>query len=249
MIDGALRRRQSLPGLHILKLLNIELDISWLLIAPAVVWVLATIYVPVIDPSLFGIRAWAASLVILAAILATLLVHALAHAATARVLGCRFPDRIPVHILGDAAQSWPAASTAAKEALASLAGPAVHGFLFTAAYFLWNAQLNQSLNAVSFFLIFFNLGLLAINLTPAFPFDGGRLLRSIIGGLWGRKSLATRSAFYLGILVSFSIMGWGAFLIVQQTSLSLQTGAATLILAAQYAGRCRMGQGMDQQSR
>jgi Lon-like protease len=231
LIEGVLSRRQAVPYIQIPFILStINLDVSWLLLTPAVMWALATIYVPIIGPGLYGFQAWIVALVILMGIFVSLVVHVLAHASIARLLGCDLPARLPVHILGDAAQVWPVALGAGKEALVSVAGVLAQVLLAVLAYFLWNAQINQFINVISFFLILFNLGLMAFNLTPTFPFDGGRLVRSVLWRLIVIPGSATRLVFYLGIFISFAIMGWSVFLVAQQTRLSLGTGTATFIL-------------------
>jgi PDZ domain-containing protein len=77
------------------------------------------------------------------------------------------------------------------------------------------------------FLSAFNLWLVAINLTPAFPFDGGRLFRLLWPGSTGRSSIAAR----FGYLIAAALTGWGVFLIAQQARFSLETGITTLLFA------------------
>jgi PDZ domain-containing protein len=232
LIDNALIRRLFLPRFQIpCKPANLTLDFSWLLVAPASAWTLAEVYLPIVNPGLSTFQSWLTALILLMCIFLSLSFHTLAHIIAARALRCKIPPRIPVHILGDAAQIWPAAPDSGKEAIVSLAGVLAQGFLAAVAYILWNAQLNQLLNSILYFLIFFNLGLLALNLTPAFPFDGGRLIRSIIWRLQGRWDLASRLVFRIGLIFSISLMGWGGFLFSQQTRFSLETGAATFAIA------------------
>jgi Lon-like protease len=232
LIEGALSRREARYYLNIpFGLTSLSLDISWLVIAPVVMWALATVYTPIIESGLSSLQAWIAATIILICIFACIAVHALAHAFAARILGYHIPARIPVHLLGDIAQVWPLAPNAGAEALTSISGVAVQGLLTAIAYILWNAQINHFVTLISFFLIFFNLGIIALNLTPAFPFDGGRLLRSIFWKLLDVPVAATKAAFYIGLFISLAFMVWSVFLFSQHTSLSLETSLATLILA------------------
>lgn len=89
------------------------------------------------------------------------------------------------------------------ELVVALAGPAVNflliGPLYLAAQFHW------------FFATMFvyNIVLLVFNMIPAFPMDGGRVLRSILNLLWEDHYRATRWAARIGqgFAVLFGIVG------------------------------------------
>ncbi len=202
------------------------LGAGWLLVLPAAVWGLAALYIPVLGPFLNPAESWLAAAGIVLFCLLSLIAHAAAHQAVAG------PDRLPLYLLGEPAQIWPAARSARQEALAALAGPLGSLALAGLAYLLWEAQLHPYLNVGAFFLIFFNLAVAAFNLSPAYPLDGGRLLRALLGGLLGRPIQAAWLATVLGYGLAAGFAGWGIFLIVGQTYLGWQTGAANLVLAA-----------------
>ena len=63
-----------------------------------------------------------------------------------------------------------------------MAGPLVNLVLAGLGYLIWNAQLNVYLNLSMLFLCGFNVWLAIINLIPAFPLDGGRLVRAMSPG-------------------------------------------------------------------
>jgi PDZ domain-containing protein len=209
----------------------ITLGASWLVVVPVSLWAIATIYVPILGAFLNGAEAWATAVAIALLIGVSLTGHAAGHVWAARAFGSDVPSSVPLYPLGDAAQIWPAATSAWREALVAIAGPLVNLLLAGLAYLLWNAQLNPSLNVIMFFLLFFNGGLAAINLSPAFPLDGGRLTRVIVWGLLERPALTTRLGLRLGLLISAALTGWGIFLIAQGAHFSLQTGATTIVFA------------------
>lgn len=210
---------------------RVKLGGSWWVVAPALLVVVGAVYVPILGPFLGVVETWglAVGITILAGV--SLLVHAWAHAVTAGATGCHRPAVLSLYLFGEAAQAWPAAPSARRETLAALAGPLANLLLAGLAYLAWDAQLHPYLNISMFFLIFFNFGLAALNLSPVFPFDGGRLLRAIMWGLLDRPEPAGRLGVRLGFLLAALLAGWGFFLILQQARFSWPTGAATLALA------------------
>lgn len=215
---------------------RLSLGVSWLLLIPLVVWLIATLYVPVIAPTLSAREAWGLAVVITLLVIASLLIHAVAHLAAARAAGSRdselnLPTSIPLYAFGDAAQVWPAAAAPWREALIALAGPAASLLLAGATYLIWNRQLHPYLNASAIFLAALNLGLAVLNLAPGFPLDGGRLARSIVWGLLKQPVRAMLLGLVLGRLMTAALAGWGIILIAQRARFSLETGASTLVAA------------------
>jgi PDZ domain-containing protein len=225
-------RYQIIYGLAIrLGYFIIILDASFLLLAPVSVGAIALIYVPIMGAGFNSFQAWAVSFAILALMFLSLFLHSLAHVAATKA-GSGPPHRIFLSPLGDPAHFWPAAPHAGNEALVALAGPLIQCLLAALFYVLWNLQINLFTNTIAFFLIFFNLGLMAVNLIPAFPFDGGRLMRVIIWRLLGLPGLATRLALRLGWVIAAGLIVWGIILISQQARFRLETSASTFIFGA-----------------
>jgi PDZ domain-containing protein len=210
----------------------IMLGSSWLVIAPLAVWVIATLYVPIMAPSLRPAQAWSVALVTTMLMGVLLVGHALAHTWTARALRSAVPACIPLYPFGDAAQVWPAAVTPQRETLIALAGPAVNLVFAGLAYLLWDLQLHPYLSASMFFVACTNLGLTLFNLAPGFPLDGGRLTRAIVWSLLRRPGLGTRLGIWLGRLLCGALIAWSMILLLQQARFSLATGAGTMFVAS-----------------
>ena len=208
-----------------------DFGISWLVVIPAGLWVIATIYVPILGAPLNNNQAWLVSGLIVLMILISLVIHSLAHVLVSRLTGGELPRRIPQYILGDAAQVWPAGGSAGKEALIALSGPLASLILAGLAYPIWNAQFNPYLNLSSVFVGAFNALIAIINLTPAFPFDGGRILRAILWGIVRSPENSNRIGKNLGLLLSVALIGWGVFLSLQRARFSPQTSTLTLLIA------------------
>jgi PDZ domain-containing protein len=77
-------------------------------------------------------------------------------------------------------------------------------------------------------MIFFNLGIAAFNLIPAFPFDGGRLVRAVFWRILGRPGLATKLAWRAGWAVAAGFTIWAILLLAQKARLSLETAGIAL---------------------
>ena len=82
----------------------------------------------------------------------------------------------------------------------------LNGFEFTS---LENIQLTKT-EAILFYGVLINLMLGIFNMVPAFPLDGGRILRSILVKLTGNFFRATKIATTVGIIFSYLFMGVGA---------------------------------------
>jgi Zn-dependent protease len=140
---------------------------------------------------------------------ASLLLHELGHALRARREG--IPTRaITLWILGGVAQSDARFGQPGTEARVALAGPAVSAVLgagLVAAGRL--TAISPAAAAVLEWLGWTNLLLLAFNLLPALPLDGGRVLRA---ALWRRTRSwlsATRAAVRVSRLVSVGLIVLG----------------------------------------
>jgi Lon-like protease len=206
---------------------SITLDVSLLLLTPVTLWLTATAYVPIMGTAATTFEAWMIAVVITFFMFLSIAVHSLAHIC---VTGRTGPKQIYLSPLGDPAQSHPAASKAGRETLTALAGPFIQFVLAVLFYIVWNLQINTFITVTAFFLIFFNLALAAVNLTPVFPFDGGRVLRAVIWKLLGRPGAATRLAGQLGWSFAAGLAGWGIFLLVQSDRFSLVTAGATFFV-------------------
>jgi len=221
---------------NILKGLNIKagkyritVDTSLILLAPVTLWVIAALYVPIMGAGLTALQAWAIAGIILALMILSLFLHSFAHVFTIKTVCTTFSRRIFLSPLGDPAQHQTSALTAGREALTALAGIVTQGLLAVLFYVLWNLQINVFISAIGGFLIFFNLALMAINLVPAFPFDGGRIARAVIWNLTGKPGTATRLAWILGWGLAAGLAAWGIFLLSQHARFSLETAAMTFL--------------------
>ncbi len=206
-------------------------DISWLVTAPLGLWLMASVYVPLFGGNLKPGEAWLLTLLMSVLSGVCLVAHASAHLFASRKCKSELPFPLPIYPLGDASQVWPAARTPGDEFLIAVSGPLCSGVIAAGSYLVWNMQPAPYLNLIALFLVFFNSGVAVINLIPAFPLDGGRLLRAICWRLLERPAAATLWAARAGKGISLLLLFWAVFLLVQQTRYSLWAGGPTLALA------------------
>jgi len=171
--------------------------------------VLAAGVFPESNPGLSGEEHVAMAVVAAAFFFASLLLHELGHAVQARREGMEL-DGITLWVFGGVARFKGRFPSARAELRIALAGPLVSLVLGAALLALAAlAPLPAAVDGVVFWLGYINLILLAFNLLPALPLDGGRVLRA---ALWARRDdfgSATRAAARLGRLFGQVLIGWG----------------------------------------
>ncbi len=195
-----------------------------------------------------GTAAAVGSVVFLLALFACVLAHEFGHIMMARRFGVRTPDILLLPI-GGVARLERIPEEPKQELLVALAGPAVTlaiaGVLLVMLRLTHQPILPRTENALTlpFFtqLMLVNVILLVFNLIPAFPMDGGRVLRSILSSRMGLQR-ATRVAARIGqgLAVLFGILAVvGHFnILLLLIALFVFTGAAAEMSAVEtrFAG-------------
>jgi Zn-dependent protease len=144
--------------------------------------------------------------------------HELGHALAARGYGIRTRD-ITLHPIGGVARLERMPEQPSAEIAIALAGPAVNVVLAAALGGLWFGgqtllgPMGSAAGWVSDFigrLAVANVALVLFNLIPAFPMDGGRVLRAVLSWFTGRLT-ATNVAGWVGagFAVLFGLCGIG----------------------------------------
>jgi Zn-dependent protease len=150
------------------------------------------------------------------------ILHEYGHALAARSFGVRTAD-ILILPVGGLARLERLPEKPLQELVVAIAGPAVNlGILLLGSFYLWFsgegiqpilALSEQPQPAPSNLLpqiILINAALFTFNLIPAFPMDGGRILRSLLSLLIPRTA-ATEWATRLGMIVSFGFIVIGLY--------------------------------------
>ncbi|HZQ56787.1 MAG TPA: site-2 protease family protein [Acidimicrobiales bacterium] len=140
---------------------------------------------------------------------ACLLAHELAHALVARRHGIAV-DGIVLWLLGGVSRLRGEPADPGTELAVSAAGPASSMGLALVFFALSRLAGGTGLAAAALgWLGWINGGLAAFNLIPAFPLDGGRVLRSVVWHRRGDKGAATSFAARLGQVFGYGFIGVG----------------------------------------
>jgi Zn-dependent protease len=188
-MDNAVQRATPFRGIHLFTLFGFEvkLDLSWLLLALLISWSLGAGWFPARYPELSGhAYAWMGVSVAIG-VFFSIVFHEFSHSIVARFYG--MPIRgITLFIFGGVAEMESEPPNPKAEFLMAIAGP-ISSFLLAAI--LWgtaaiaeDATWPQPVTGVLSTLAVINFTVAVFNLAPAFPLDGGRVLRA---ALWQRS--------------------------------------------------------------
>ena len=190
--------------LKLFKLLGFEvrLDLSWIFIAILVVWSLSEGYFPYFYQDLSTQTYWVMGVVGALGLFISIIVHEFAHSLVAQQYGMPMKG-ITLFIFGGVAEMGDEATSPKGEFLMAIVGPITS--ILLAALFYGGARLGQAsiwstpVFGVLEYLAFINAILAGFNLLPAFPLDGGRVLRSILWAAKDNLKWATRIASNIGV--------------------------------------------------
>jgi Zn-dependent protease len=192
---------------------NVWVDVSWLIFAVLLVWSLAVGIFPSITPSLPAATYWWMAVVGTIGLFFSIVFHELSHSLVARHFDMPISG-ITLFIFGGVAELNQEPTSARGEFLMAVAGPVASmalGTAFLGIVALGGSTLPVPVRGVLWYLGYINWVLAIFNLVPAFPLDGGRMLRA---ALWGWKQdlrWATNIAAGAGALFGVVLIFWGIF--------------------------------------
>lgn len=176
-------------GITLFKLFGfkVKIDLSWLILGLLITWTLAQGLFPNLYEGLKSSTYWIMGVAGALGLLFSIVFHELWHSLIARRFG--LPMRgITLFIFGGVAEMTDEPPSPKAEFFMAVAGPissVVLALGLFGVFFLGvSAGWPKSVTGVFNYLAFLNLILAGFNLMPAFPLDGGRVLRSV---LWGWK--------------------------------------------------------------
>lgn len=183
--------------------ITIRLHVTFLLL---LIWIGASHY------SVGGWTAAVRGLAVILGVFGSVLLHEFGHALAARRYGIETPD-ITLLPIGGVARLERLPERPVEELVVAVAGPAVNIIIVAVLYAgMWLTGRAGVLDGIALVggdfwaqLMFVNISLVVFNLIPAFPMDGGRILRAL---------LASRLGFVRATEIAASVGQGFAFLFV-----------------------------------
>ena len=188
---------------------KININLSWAFIAVLIAWSLALSFFPRLYEGLPTTTYWWMGIAGVIGLFFSIVLHELAHSLVARAYGTPMKG-ITLFLFGGIAEMEHEPPTPKAEFLMAIAGPLMSvmlgGLFYGLAVLVRELGGGAPLHGVLRYLAMLNGLLVAFNMVPAFPLDGGRALRA---GLWAwRKDLswATRIASRIGSAFGAALM-------------------------------------------
>lgn len=191
---------------------EVKIDASWLFLAVLVTWSLAAGLFPQqyegFPPATYWVMGVAGAL----GLFISIVFHELGHSLVARRFG--IPIRsITLFIFGGVADMGGEPPNAKSELWMALAGPAT-SIVLAAVFYASSvaasaADASPAVTAVLGYLALINVILAAFNILPAFPLDGGRVLRALLWAAKRNLRWATRISSAIGSAFGAILIGLG----------------------------------------
>lgn len=214
-----------------IKKIPIKLHFTLIIVFFLISWTLATGFMPHYYPNLTTSQYWIMGVIGAIILFVSILLHELSHSLLSIRYGIHV-NQIILFIFGGISEMKDETNEFKKEFKIAVVGPltsyALSGLfwiLFILVSFLNDNQqsIGNSLSSVEGILLYssmVNLIIGSFNLIPAFPLDGGRMLRAGLTKWKNDYDLATGIASKIGIAISFGIIGLGFIAIVKGSFLS-----------------------------
>lgn len=254
------RRRWTL-----LRLFGFEIrfELTWLIVLALIIWSLSAGYFPEVYRDLPQITYFWMAVIGAIGLAASIVIHELSHSLVARAYGMSIKG-ITLFALGGAAELEDEPPTPRAEFFMAVAGPAMSIVLAIVFWLLSGllaaAGVATPLVAVIGYLAMINVILALFNLMPAFPLDGGRMLRAVLWGWRGDMRWATRIAaniggafgvalILLGILNAFSgnLVGGMWFALIGLFVRAAAAGSYQQLVTKQVLGHIPVASAMTKQ--
>jgi Zn-dependent protease/CBS domain-containing protein len=192
--------------------IKVRIHFSWFFIFVLFAWLLASNVLAMQFPDWSFRTRLLVGIVESAMLFVSVLIHEFSHSLVAIRRGHTVRS-ITLFFLGGVSEIEDESESAADEFLISFVGPLtslVLGALLMGAGWLITSS-NDVVGTIVLYLGFMNLGLGVFNLIPAYPLDGGRVLKSLVWKATGNQDKAINVSSLAGSMLGFFLIGLGVF--------------------------------------
>ncbi len=199
----------------------IRIDASWFFILAFTTWSLAQRYFPSQYPGLGAGLSWLMGGIAAVLLFVCVLLHELGHSLVAKSYGIPV-SCVTLFMFGGVAQISQNPKRPSTELFVAIAGPLVSALIAGACFATFpriviHGRTEFVVAATLQYLAMINVALVAFNLLPGYPLDGGRLLRAALWAWSGNVRWATRIASAIGSIVGFGLIGLGVWALLRGT--------------------------------
>lgn len=206
--------------------IKIKIHYTFIIIFILVTWSLSAHLIPMSLPGLSFVIYLSIGVIGAAVLFSSVILHELAHSIVAIRYGIKV-RQIVLFIFGGVSDIEEEPKDFRKEFKIAVVGPltsfglagifSVFSFLIESIADSGSSTSLQAADVVLSYGAFINIMLGAFNLIPAFPLDGGRILRAALVK-WNREyDAATKTVIRTSIIISYALMGIGFFIIITRT--------------------------------
>jgi Zn-dependent protease len=186
----------------------LRVHISWLIVFGLISWSLAAGYLPAQLPDLPVWSYWLKAVLATTMFFFSIILHELGHSLVARHYGIGIAS-ITLFVFGGVSQMKEEPSHARQELQIALVGPIISLGLAALFGVLSALAAPNPLGVVLTYLTVVNLLVAVFNMLPAFPLDGGRVLRALLWMRSGDRMRATHTAARIGRLLALALIAFG----------------------------------------
>lgn len=203
--------------------IDLEINFTWLFLFGLLLMWLAGDHFPGKYPQAASWQHHTAGLLATLMLFASVVLHEVAHSLAARRYGV-VVSRITLFIFGGVAQSESEPKTALSELVIAIAGPltslAIAALSYATGLGLGQVGVGEIWAGLFVLIGGLNLALAVFNILPAFPLDGGRVLRASLWYLTDNLLRSTYIATLLGRGLAYLLMALGLYSLLFERNLS-----------------------------
>jgi Zn-dependent protease/CBS domain-containing protein len=204
--------------------IEIGIHYTWIFALIFFSWIFAAGTFPVAFPEWSSAAYWISGIILALFLFISVLLHELCHSLVAQKKGMKVKN-IVLFIFGGVSNIESEPEKPGIELIMAGAGPLssliLGGVFYGIFYALGGRGINVSdqstpLVAIVFYLAYMNILLAIFNIIPAFPLDGGRVLRAVIWGATKNLRKATMIAGSIGRFLGWAMILFGIALLFNQ---------------------------------